>query len=194
VPRPSPRIQIIQRAGTPAYVRDGQVFEGGLFGGDLEGAVRGNPAAEAHAKAFKTGMIGGFITSILGSAAGVGGAFVLIGNDMDKSLGGGGGDPSTRTLGAALVVSGAAAYITGLVLMFNAQPHLWDAINVYNDGLPQPWMYPPAPAWGPPPVGYPPPAVAPPPVAPAGPVPPAATSAPVAPTPPPAPSLPPAGR
>jgi hypothetical protein len=43
---------------------------------------------------------------------------------------------SEQAIGATLLFGGAVAYVVGLVLILNAQPHQWDAINIYNDGLP----------------------------------------------------------
>jgi hypothetical protein len=155
VPRPSPRVAIVMQGGTPAYMREGRVYEGGGFGGDIDEAVRGNPEAESHAKAYRTGMIGGFAATMAGVASTIGGGMLYVGNS--------GGDPSERdatmqTAGGVLFLGGIAAYIAGLVLFANAQPHLWDAINVYNDGVYDPGVPPrpygpyglqPPPAYGP---------------------------------------------
>jgi hypothetical protein len=137
---------MIQHNGNPAYVRDGRVYEGGVFGGDIVEAVRGNPEAEEHAHAYKNGMIGGFVAVLGGGVSmGAGIAFLALGT-ANHSLGSGGS--TEQTTGGLLFAGGLGAYITGLVLMLNAQPRMWDAINVYNDGLPM---------WAPPPYGYPPP-------------------------------------
>ena len=46
------------------------------------------------------------------------------------------GSSSAQTAGLVLIAGGLAASIVGTVLFSNAQPHHWDAINIYNDGLP----------------------------------------------------------
>ncbi len=166
MPRPSPRVQVILKHGTPAYVRDGKVYEGGIFGGDLDEAVRGNPAAESHAKAYQNQMIGGFVASLVGGASLATGAVLTAGNaarsSSDRSS-------SQDTLALTLIVGGLASTIVSAVLFSTAQPHMWDAINVYNDGLPDTTLSPygptppyPLPSYGPRPP-YPPPAPAQPP-------------------------------
>lgn len=195
-PRPGPRVAIIQRAGTPAYFRDGRVYDGGMFGGDLEEAVAGNPEAEAHARAFKSGMVGGFVASLLG-AVGLGVGLVTFAHGTAEGRAGESRGKTNQTIGAGVLAGGAVAYLTGLALMLNAQPHLWDAVNVYNDGL-IPGPGPPHAAQpGPysPPTRSPPPAADSPGPAPLGSAPstapaPAAPPIPVAPTAPVAPSEP----
>jgi hypothetical protein len=124
---------MIQLNGNPAYVRDGKVYEGGIFGGDIVEAVRGNPEAESHARAYKNGMIGGFLSTLAGGASMIGGLTLFALGSQSDTLGRD-HNPTEQTAG-------------GLVLMLNAQPRMWDAINVYNDGIPM----------GPTPYGYPPP-------------------------------------
>lgn len=166
MPRPSPRVQVILKHGTPAYVRDGKVYEGGIFGGDLDEAVRGNPAAESHAKAYQNQMIGGFVASLAGGASLATGAVLTAGNAARSSSY---RSSSQDTLALTLIVGGLASTIVSAVLFSTAQPHMWDAINVYNDGLPDTTLPPygptppyPLPSYGPRPT-YPPPAPAQPP-------------------------------
>jgi hypothetical protein len=167
---------MIQQNGNPAYVRDGRVYEGGIFGGDLVEAVRGNPEAESHAKAFKNGMLGGFLATVAGGVSMIGGlTLVAVGSTSDSM---GNHNATEQTAGGLLLVGGLGAYVTGLVLMLNAQPHIWDAINVYNDGVPigplpygpppgsYPYPPPPPGSWPPPSPTTPPPPAPPPPTAP----------------------------
>ena len=100
MPRPSSRVQVIMKGGTPAYVRDGKVYEGGIFGGDLDEAVRGNPEAESHAKSFQNGLIGGFLTTIVGGASLITGAALFAGDAAKSSS-----DrySSQQTIGASLI-------------------------------------------------------------------------------------------
>jgi hypothetical protein len=141
---------VIQQNGTPAYVRDGRVYEGGIFGGDIVEAVRGNPEAEAHAHAYKNGMIGGFLATVAGGVSMISG-LTLFALGSTNSLGND-HNPTEQTAGGLLLAGGLGAYVTGLVLMLNAQPRVWDAINVYNDGIP---MGPVPYGYLPPPPGYP---------------------------------------
>ena len=127
LPKTGPRIAVSMEAGQPVFIRDGQRFTGGMFGGDIDKAVEGNPAAEEHARTFKNGMRGGF-ACVMGAVvllgAGMYTSFQGVGNSRDARVG-----TSLGLLGSAIVLD-----IVGLVWMLSAQPHLWDAINIYNDG------------------------------------------------------------
>jgi hypothetical protein len=153
-PARSPRIAVIQEGGAPTLVRDGQSFSVGLFGGGLEDAVQGNPTAEGHASTYKTLTIAGYSCYVAGLGSSIAGLYVLA---SDKA-----GDSGNETAGATLALGGVAALITSFVLITNAQPHLWDAVNSYNDGVdaslaypmpPQPGLFrpPPPPAQSSPP-------------------------------------------
>lgn len=133
MPRPSSRVSIIQNAGMPSYVRDGKVYAGGLGGGELEEAVRGNPEAEQHARDYKSGTISGLVSVLVGGVGMGVGAGLLAADSAAREH-----DKGRQISGAAALGGGLAAYIVGLVLVVNAQPHQWDAINVYNDGLAPP--------------------------------------------------------
>lgn len=132
MPQRSPRVQLIERHGAPVFVRDGNVYEGGAFGGGLEDAVRGNPQAEEHARAYRHGMVGGLVATLLGTGLMVG-SLATLPRESDRE------DRSTPTVPLTLFAAGLASYVTGSILLLNAQPHMWDAINIYNDGLPPPY-------------------------------------------------------
>jgi hypothetical protein len=159
-PRPSPRVAVVLHGGKPNYVRDGQLYEGGALGGDIDDAVRGNPQAEAHARAYQNGMLAGFLTT-LGGALCMGTGSGMLGVDASRDAND--RSPAVQTTSLALFTGGLAAIIVGGVLLNNAQPHLWDAINIYNDGVPD-GMGSPRPPSAPYPV--PPPATQPPPAPP----------------------------
>ena len=133
VPRPSPRVAVVMKGGTPSYVRDGQFYAGGGFGGDFDKAVQGNPEAEAHARAYQDGMLAGFLTSLGGAVSMGAGVGVLV---ADSKRSPDDASSSAQTAGLVLIAGGLAASIVSAVLFSNAQPHHWDAINIYNDGLP----------------------------------------------------------
>jgi hypothetical protein len=164
-PARSPRISVIQEGGSPTLVRDGQTFSVGLFGGGLEDAVRGNPAAEEHASSYKTLSIAGWSVYVAGLGSSIAGIFLLADNRA-----GGSNNDANDAAGAALALGGVAALVTSIVLLSTAQPHLWDAVNIYNDGVDASPAYPmqppglvrPAPA-APPPGSPSPPSAAPPP-------------------------------
>jgi hypothetical protein len=156
MPRPGPRVAVIQRNGGPAFVRDGHVYEGGGFGGEIVEAVRGVPEAENHAKTYKQELVGGFVASMAGVASMVG-SVAMIGAAASAPENSSSRDTDEAAAGA-LLIGGLAAYIAGFVLILDAQPRLWDAINTYNDAIPigpvpygyaPPYPYPPG-VWVPP--------------------------------------------
>jgi hypothetical protein len=116
--------------GTYAYVREGRKYEGGLFGGELEEAVQGNPQAVEYARAYKTGKVTGFVLTLLGAAAAIGG-IVLFATQATQT-------PSTQDVpptGLFIAGGGLLVELAGSIVMLNAEPHMTDAINAYNDGL-----------------------------------------------------------
>lgn len=140
VPAASPRASLVMESGTYAYVRDGKKYEGGVFGGDIEEAVRGNERAEEYARAYKTGTATGLALSFVGVAAAIGGA-VLLGYQAGQTTSG----QSVPLTGLFIALGGFVVDLAGGIVVSNAQPHLFDAINAYNDGLlRQPSSPPPA--------------------------------------------------
>ncbi|HEX3771743.1 MAG TPA: hypothetical protein VHV30_12785 [Polyangiaceae bacterium] len=124
MPVQGPRLSVVMESGTPVYMRDGQRFSGGFLGGDIEDAVRGSPRAEDYAHDYKSGMVTGFVSTLAGALAiGVGAG--LAGGEASQS--------STPTPGLVTLGGGALLYIVGLGMLLAAQPHLYDAINAYND-------------------------------------------------------------
>ena len=130
VPVASPRASLVMDSGTYAYVKDGKKYEGGYFGGDLEQVVQGNAKAEEYAHAYKTGVATGFALTVLGAAAGIGG-LVLFGAQAEQSQSG----QSIPPTGLVIAGGGLIVELIGSIVVANAQPHLTDAINAYNDGL-----------------------------------------------------------
>ena len=139
VPQSSGRISVVQVGGIPSYARDGKIYHGGIGGGELEEAVRGNPAAEQHAREYKAGTLSGFVSTIVGGAAMAAGVGLLAADAAAHES-----QRGRQIGGAATLGLGFVAYVVGLALVVNAQPHMWDAINVYNDGVRSPAPVPPA--------------------------------------------------
>jgi len=127
MPAASPRVSLVTDGGHWAYVREGKKYSGGIFGGDLEDAVRGNAQAEEYARAYQGGLTGGFVVAMLGAAGIVSGA-VVTGAQSENGQ-------SVPPAGPLILAGGIVAYLVGLGIMVAAQPHLTDAINVYNDSL-----------------------------------------------------------
>jgi hypothetical protein len=116
--------------GRPTYVRDGKKFDGGFLGGDIEEAVHGNPQSEEYAHEFKSGIVTGFVLSMIGAAGVVGGA-VVAAAEVDQPR----ASNAVPVGGLAVMGAGVILDVVGLVMMLNAQPHLFDAINSYNDAV-----------------------------------------------------------
>ena len=128
-PARSPRITTVVEGGMPTFVKDGERYGGPTFGVGLVHAVHGNPRAEQQARVGRNLAIGGFVLDMTGLGCEFGG-LVALGHETDR------GRPSA--LGAGLVFGGLGAVIVGSVMLLSAQPHLYDAINIYNDGLDKP--------------------------------------------------------
>ena len=160
VPRADGRITMTASGVALYRTKNGQRLESGMT--SLEQAVAGNPTAEQHARAYRRAMTVSLAFNIGGVLATIAGSIALV---PPESPGGGTGDLSNQraALGSGLLLAGLAAIITGTSYLTSAQAHEWDAINIYNDGLP-----PLAPAPVPPRA---PSAVPPPTPAPAAPVP-----------------------
>ena len=130
MPAAGPRLSVVMEGGTPAYVRDGKKFEGGIFGGDIEEAVQGSRKAEAYAHDFKTGMVTGFAMTLIGGAGLVGGAAVAgVQANQDRS--------AVPVTGLLVMTGGLILELIGLGVELSALPHFYDAVNAYNDDLPQ---------------------------------------------------------
>jgi hypothetical protein len=138
IPANSPRIAVV----SDGYYRDGRKYSRGFFGEGVEDVVRGNPRAEAEAKHGVNLMVGGF--SLVVGGAVLGGSGVALAATSESR--------TSQAVGAGLLVGGIAAYVTGLVLTLSGVPHLFDAVNIYNDAVAEPWQMPPTPApppWSP---------------------------------------------
>ncbi|HEU5074236.1 MAG TPA: hypothetical protein VFU02_08685 [Polyangiaceae bacterium] len=114
--------------GQFTLVRDGQRFETGLFGAGVTEAVEGNPAAVEHARTYRQYTIAGWSLYVGGLAFTLTGAGLLGAGQRNDN-------PTQEHTGEALLLAGLATFITGMGFLIGAQPHLWDAINLYNDGV-----------------------------------------------------------
>ena len=149
-PAESPRIAMVIEDGGMTLIRDGRSYPVGMFGTEVVDAVQGNPAAEAQARSFRNQMITGWSVYAGGLALSIGGIATWQANEAS-------GDGDGAHLGEALTIAGIAALLTGGGFIMNAQPKLWDAVNLYNYGVDARLHYQ---AW--PPRGYPPPYTLPP--------------------------------
>jgi hypothetical protein len=147
-PRPSPRIQVTSEGSSLVLLKDGHTFGTGIFGSGIEEAVKGNARAEEEAHSYQTKGTAGFVLGLLGSLTSAGGAGLIVGNEVQAT-------PSTdlRIAGLGMAFGGLALSIVGNILSNGAQPHLWNAVNIYNDGLTPAFPAYGAPGYGAP--GYP---------------------------------------
>lgn len=127
-PAKSPRIVTVVEGGQPTFVKNGERIGGPMFGSGLVDAVESNPEAERHATIGRNLILGGFVLDLVGLGSVIGGTVVLAKQDAQEQ-------PSSA--GTALLIGGLAAAIAGGVLVICGQPHIYDAVNIYNDGLEQ---------------------------------------------------------
>ena len=125
-PAPGPRIATVMDDGELTLVRDGRSFSAGFFGGGVVDAVEGNSAALEHAHTYRQYTITGWSLYLAGLGLGLTGIGLWQAGDRN-------GDLQQEQTGEALALGGVAALITGVGFLVGAQPHLWDAINLYND-------------------------------------------------------------
>ncbi len=130
-PRRGPRLSVLLENGGPVLVKRGQRFPIGLGDGLVE-AVADNPEATEHALEFRDRNTTGLLMAVGGLLLEIGSSVLLVqqvvatdnrrgetGPLLPVALGG---------LGVSLVLE-----VAGLVYVSSAPPHLWDAINRYND-------------------------------------------------------------
>lgn len=134
-PIPGRRISIVMDGGTPKLTKQGRTYSM-TFGSGLVEAVADHPEAERHAIAFRNGQIAS-LALILGEVAAFAGgvsAMVLgIGESSSTNSW-----PAATTIGIGLYGIGLALGIAALAVSANAQPHFYDAINIYNDAVSPP--------------------------------------------------------
>ncbi|HET7542654.1 MAG TPA: hypothetical protein VFK05_22440 [Polyangiaceae bacterium] len=127
-PARSPRIVTVIEGGQPTFVKDGERVGSTTFGAGLVDAVQGNPEAEHHATVGRNLTVGGLVLSVVGLGAAVGG-IVVVAQDAAAT------SNQHSSAGSALLLGGAVAMLVGSVVMLCGQPHIYDAVNIYNDGL-----------------------------------------------------------
>jgi hypothetical protein len=145
----SPRVAVVKNAFRRGLVRDGTYYGGGAFGGNVDEAVSGVPEAISHARSYQTLSIIGSVALFTGEAAAISGS-LIVPHAID--------DPETKSdARVAFIVSSLTLLVTGVVLHMAAEPHLYDAANLYNERVDAGWrpMQPGAPPAERPPRGSP---------------------------------------
>jgi len=124
-----------QEPGRVSFVLDGPGFSlykdgvkygaGGLSSAPVQ-AVAGNPTAEEHARKFVSRSRLFWSLYALGVGCLITSVAVYPGDR---------GHENRRELGAGFGFAGLGLLTTSLVAAFTAPGHLYDAVNIYNDGL-----------------------------------------------------------
>jgi hypothetical protein len=122
-PARSPRIVTVMEGGAPHFVKDGMDYGSPLFGGGLVDAVEGNARAEAEARTGRNLTIAGFVFDVAGLGSELTGLVVL---EQERGR---------SNTGLGLTLAGLAGVLIGSTLLISAPPHMYDAVNIYNDGL-----------------------------------------------------------
>jgi hypothetical protein len=141
-PARSPRVAVMMEGGQLTFVKNGEHHHNfWLVGSSALDAVQGNPRAEAEARSARNLEIGGIVFTV-GALGSVTGALVSLGSP-DAS--------QHQSTTAGLLVSALACDIVAAALLLNSIPHVYDAVNIYNDDLDRAavsaprWSLPPAP-------------------------------------------------
>ena len=127
VPREPGRISITGATGSAVLVKDGRRYSMSGLSSEVVEAVSGNPAAENQARSYvrrtRTGI--GLLT--LGIAS------LIAGGVMFKD---GDGHQTRNGVAIGLEVGWLVSWIASLATLSTGPGHLYDAINIYNDGVP----------------------------------------------------------
>lgn len=127
-PARSPRITTVVHSGYPTWVKDGEHIGSPAFGTGLVDAVRDNPRAQHQARVGRNLIAAGWVSYLVGLGTGIGGVALVAKDDSSTS-------PHQSAAGTALLITSAATLLAGGVLLLCGQPHIYDAVNIYNDGL-----------------------------------------------------------
>ncbi len=137
-PRPSPRIQIVERR----LAKNGQLHDFSHLGA----LVKGNPAAEGEARAYASAANVATALDVVGVLTDLSGLGVVIGGAAAR-------DSSAVTFGVTLALLGVDFMLFANSASSQAHDHVTNAVNIYNDGLPPevfapraPWSVPALPA------------------------------------------------
>lgn len=122
----SPRIAVVRGEFRRGFVKNGEYYPGGLFGGRVVEAVRGVPAAESHAETYVGLSTAGSLCIVGGEAFGIAASVVSATAQP--------GEAKNDTQIGLIVASG-VAFVTGIVLHLMSESHLYDAANIYNDEM-----------------------------------------------------------
>jgi hypothetical protein len=123
-PARNPRVTASGGETGPNFFKDGKEYSGGFFGGGLVDAVHGNERAEQEAITARNLTVAGFTLQVVGLSGVVTGV-VLETRD----------DDAARTAGIWFGLGGAVTVLVGTLLVRSGSPHMYNAVNIYNDGV-----------------------------------------------------------
>jgi hypothetical protein len=122
LPRPSHRISFIESGGALKLTRDSQTFT--MW--DVDQAVAGNPQAASEARTYLHHTTAGLVLDLAGlSLIGAGAPLAAPSESSAR-----------RDAGGALIAGGCVSIVVAIALLATGISHVYDAINIYNDGLP----------------------------------------------------------
>jgi hypothetical protein len=123
-PQDSGRISFVLDSPGISLYKDGQRYAAGGLSSDPIRAVAGNPVAENHARVFvQRSRIWAVLTAV---------AVAALATSIAVNPSGHG---EHRDLSGALAVTGFASLAGGAIMGFTRVSHIYDAVNIYNDGL-----------------------------------------------------------
>jgi hypothetical protein len=128
-PQNTGRVAIVMEGGAMRLYKNGKTYRPGPFGGDVDEAFAGNPQAVDEAETYQTNQTTGTILSFASLALEIGGGVLLAASPPNSN----GNGSLVPALG--LMSAGAVAALVSVIFIGSAQPHLFDAINIYNDGV-----------------------------------------------------------
>ena len=126
LPQEPGRVSFILDGPGFALYKDGTRYGAGGFSSDPVRAVAGNPVAEEHARTYVSRSrlfwsLYGFAIGSLVTAA------IVHGNDPDSHV--------HRGVADGFLIAGLAAFLASPFVAATAPRHLYDAVNIYNDGV-----------------------------------------------------------
>lgn len=109
-----------------ALYKDGTTYSAGGLSSDPVRAVAGNPAAEEQARTFvrRSRLFWSIYTVAVGCLV----TSAIVASNDPRQV-------ERRDISAGFFTGAAAAFVASMIPAFTAPGHLYDAVNIYNDGL-----------------------------------------------------------
>jgi hypothetical protein len=130
-PQSRGRVSMMMRDSQMVYVRDGRIYQHGMFGRGLQDVVRGNPYAEAAARAYTSRQKQGFWMTLGGLGCALGAATIAAVRVADTAVE---EDPPVPIIEIGAAIGCLVVSYVGIFRIAGAEAIRWDAINIFNDG------------------------------------------------------------